>query len=320
MNSYPNRPEPPSSEGSFANNPVLPAAIMFAFLAGLLLILLRDVPRVPITVAEATLEITEEVAAVEAAELVVTVEPTEAVAEPVAVAQVDPAIIAQGESLYMGTCMACHGMNAEGVIGLGKDLVYGEYTNSVDDETLVHMIIVGRQPWDEGNTTGIAMPARGGNPSLTDDQIRSIVAYLRSLAPETASTEGTVVEVVPTATTVPATATPVPTTASAETLAPTAVPATLAPLPTAGPRTGAQIFAWSCAGCHGLDGEGTTYFGPAITDSELLADEEALHDLILNGGEPVDPALGFTHPYRGGNPPLTDEEINTLLEYLESLP
>jgi disulfide bond formation protein DsbB len=31
------------------------------------------------------------------------------------------------------------------------------------------------------NTTGIAMPPKGGNPLVTDEQLQIIVAYLRSL-------------------------------------------------------------------------------------------------------------------------------------------
>jgi disulfide bond formation protein DsbB len=34
---------------------------------------------------------------------------------------------------------------------------------------------------DPLNTTGIAMPPKGGNPALTDGQIVDIVAYLRSI-------------------------------------------------------------------------------------------------------------------------------------------
>ena len=39
----------------------------------------------------------------------------------------------------------------------------------------------GRAANDPVNVTGYAMPARGGNSSLTDDDLRNVIAYLREL-------------------------------------------------------------------------------------------------------------------------------------------
>jgi len=43
---------------------------------------------------------------------------------------------------------------------------------------------MGRASWDENNTTGLDMPPKGGNPAITDDQLQSIVDYLRALQKE----------------------------------------------------------------------------------------------------------------------------------------
>jgi mono/diheme cytochrome c family protein len=94
----------------------------------------------------------------------------------------DPAMISAGQTAFSTVCTACHGLNAEGVPGLGKDLVHSEFVNSLSDEDLAQFIIVGRDISDPANTTGIAMPGRGGNPAITDEQIDMIVVYLRSLA------------------------------------------------------------------------------------------------------------------------------------------
>lgn len=96
----------------------------------------------------------------------------------------DPAMIAQGQTAFATVCTACHGMGATGVQGLGPNLITSEFVNSLTDEDLAHFIVVGRDFSDPANTTGIAMPARGGNPALTDAQIDLIVVYLRSLAAE----------------------------------------------------------------------------------------------------------------------------------------
>ena len=46
---------------------------------------------------------------------------------------------------------------------------------------LVAFVKQGRSTDDPANTTGVAMPPKGGNPALQEAQIRGIVAYLRSL-------------------------------------------------------------------------------------------------------------------------------------------
>ena len=85
---------------------------------------------------------------------------------------------ANGESLYNGSCIACHGAEGVGVEGLGKPWVGSEFINSSTDDELV-----ARPADDPANTTGIAMMPRGGNPSLTDQDLRDLVAYMRTLNP-----------------------------------------------------------------------------------------------------------------------------------------
>lgn len=86
-----------------------------------------------------------------------------------------------GEELYQGTCAACHGADATGIDGLGKDLHDNEFTNSLTDPELITFLEVGRPASDPLNTTGVDMPPKGGNPALTDQDLQDIVAYLRTL-------------------------------------------------------------------------------------------------------------------------------------------
>jgi disulfide bond formation protein DsbB len=79
------------------------------------------------------------------------------------------------------SCAACHGPDAKGLPGLGKDLTTSAFVKSQSDEQLVAFIKVGRPASDPANTTGVDMPPKGGDPTLTDDHIRSIVAYIRTL-------------------------------------------------------------------------------------------------------------------------------------------
>ena len=88
---------------------------------------------------------------------------------------------ANGAKIYATACVACHGPDAKGVTGLGKDLTTSEWMAQQTDEQLIEFIKRGRDASDPLNTTGIAMPPKGGNPAMTDQEIADIVAYLRSI-------------------------------------------------------------------------------------------------------------------------------------------
>jgi len=88
--------------------------------------------------------------------------------------------IAAGERLYQGTCAACHGADLRGVQGVGKNLIDSEFVASQTDAGLLSFILKGRPIWDSDNTTGIDMPPRGGNSSLSDEDIQHIIAYIRT--------------------------------------------------------------------------------------------------------------------------------------------
>ena len=113
-------------------------------------------------------------AAPEPAAEAVVVETTTAV--PVA-----PVAALDGQALYSMTCPACHGPNAQGVPGLGKDMTTSEFIRSQSDEELVAFIKVGRTIDDPLNTTGVPMPPMGANPALTDAELLAIVEFIRSL-------------------------------------------------------------------------------------------------------------------------------------------
>lgn len=87
---------------------------------------------------------------------------------------------AAGETAFQGTCSACHGTDLMGVTGLGKPLIGSDYFNTRSDSEMVEFLKVGRPTSDPLNTTGVDMPPRGGNPSLTDDDLLDIVAFVRS--------------------------------------------------------------------------------------------------------------------------------------------
>ncbi len=103
-------------------------------------------------------------------------------AAPVEVAHRRPATLGQRrQKVYSLLCIACHGPEGKGVQGLGKDLTTSTFVAEKTDAELVEFIKVGRQPDDPLNTTGVAMPPKGGNPALSDQEIADIVAFVRTI-------------------------------------------------------------------------------------------------------------------------------------------
>jgi disulfide bond formation protein DsbB len=88
---------------------------------------------------------------------------------------------ANGKELFAKTCAACHGPNGEGVQGLGKPFAGSEFLQDTSDGDLLAFLKKGRPPGDAANTTGVDMPPKGGNPALTDDDLRDIIAFMRTL-------------------------------------------------------------------------------------------------------------------------------------------
>ena len=83
---------------------------------------------------------------------------------------------AAGKALYSQTCIACHGANGKGTIPGVRDFTVSDGPLSKSDEELVKSIT-------EGVATpgaALTMPAKGGNPALTEADILSLIAYLRS--------------------------------------------------------------------------------------------------------------------------------------------
>lgn len=92
----------------------------------------------------------------------------------------DVAADLDGQALYLKTCAACHGPEAKGVPGLGKDMTTSEFVSGLSDSDLVAFIRKGRGVDDPANTTKVPMPPSGGNPALSDDELSAIVKFIRS--------------------------------------------------------------------------------------------------------------------------------------------
>jgi disulfide bond formation protein DsbB len=88
---------------------------------------------------------------------------------------------AAGKRAFVATCATCHGPEGRGINGLGKDLRTSGFVRGQSDEQLLAFLMAGRPSSDPLNTTGVDMPPRGGNPALSDGDLKNIVAYLRTI-------------------------------------------------------------------------------------------------------------------------------------------
>ncbi|NND84602.1 MAG: cytochrome c [Acidimicrobiia bacterium] len=88
---------------------------------------------------------------------------------------------ANGETVYLNTCASCHGADALGIQGLGKQLADSSFFESTSEGDLYTLIVEGRGSDHPDNDTGVAMPPKGGNPSLSDASIADVIAYLKTL-------------------------------------------------------------------------------------------------------------------------------------------
>jgi disulfide bond formation protein DsbB len=250
--------------------------------------------------------------------------PSPTIAGPTQVALVtyDPITVSAGEQLFQSTCAACHGFNAQGVPGLGKTLIGSAFADSLTDDELVAFIERGRDLTDPLNTTGVLMPPKGGNPALSETNLHEIVAYLRTLnSSQDAVAVGAPTQDLAAVISAQATGTPVVIAANPTPQA-VGTPATTHGELNLSALSGEEAYLWSCSGCHGLSGEGAPDVGPALVDSGLLdeANGIVLVEFLAEGRPFADPRQTYPHPARGGYPPLTDEQIRSLVAYLYSLP
>jgi len=199
-----------------------------------------------------------------------------------------------GKIVYENTCQVCHGADATGVAGLGKPLRNSGYIQDSDDNELFRNIAEGRYPDDPANTTGVMMPPRGAQ-NITDAQVTDVMTYLRSLQDTSqprASIEAWIIE------------------------KPSDSDSAVAVV-------GRDLFVSSCSACHGPNGEGMEGIGKPFTTSQFVKDSTDKEIItLIKMGRPIWDAAnttGVDMPPKGGNPAITDDELNDIITYIRSI-
>jgi len=224
----------------------------------------------------------------------------------------DTQTAAAGHAVFARTCATCHGASGEGKAGLGKDLVRSNFVLGLDDGKLAAFIAAGRDAADPANTTKMPMPPKGGNATLTDQDLASVVIYMRGLQDPRRMPE------LPPLPPAPVAAAPTQEEKAAA-LAAAGGDADLAAF-IAG---GAKVFAATCAACHGPTGKGLKGLGKDLVANEFVTknDDDKLLAFIKRGRTPGEPdnTTGVAMPPKGGNPALSDDDILDVIAYLRSL-
>ncbi len=86
---------------------------------------------------------------------------------------------------------------------------------------------------------------------------------------------------------------------------------------------GQKQFISTCSSCHGPTGKGVFGAGKDLTASEFVADKSdaELIEFIKTGRDLNDPlnTTGVIMPPKGGNPALSEEEMQDIVSYLRAL-
>lgn len=80
-----------------------------------------------------------------------------------------------GEDLYLQNCMACHAYDGRGAMPGVLDFRESQTWPKLDDPALLLLLKEGIQKQE----STVGMPAKGGNPDLTDNELKKIIRYMR---------------------------------------------------------------------------------------------------------------------------------------------
>ncbi len=232
-------------------------------------------------------------------------------AAPAATADAAPAASSGdlGKDTYDGACFACH---AQGIAGAPKigDAVAWEPRLAQGRDTLISHALNGYT-----GTSGV-MPARGGNPTLSDDAIKAAVDYLIAAAKGEAAPAAAPAVAAP-VTEAPPAAAPAAAVepAAVEPAAPAAAVAVAETAPPAASGKGKETYDAVCFVCHTAGVAGAPKFGdPAAWGPRIAKGLDVLHGSAINGFM----GTAGMMPPKGGRPDISDDDIKAAVDYMVS--
>jgi len=204
-----------------------------------------------------------------------------------------------GEQVYAQVCKTCHDAGLAGAPKLGDKAAW-QARIAQGEATMFQHAIAGFQG------KGGAMPAKGGNADLTDDEVRRAVAFMANKAGATWK-EPAIAAPAAAVAAAPASAAPIATAAAAP------IPAAAAPAAGAGKPDGKKIFEASCAACHATGIAGAPKFGDKAAWTPRIAQGvSVLYTHAIGGFQ----GKGGVMPPKGGNVALPDPDVKAAVDYM----
>lgn len=226
-----------------------------------------------------------------------------------------PKVLLTGDKVYETVCQTCHAAGLAGAHKLGDKAAWVKVIAQGQATSVAHAI------------SGIrAMPPRGGNSDLTDEEVAGGVVYMVNQAganwkaPDLKAPAVAPAQAAATPAPAPATA-PIATAAApapaAVPAAPAAAPAPAAPTAAAAAPTqaaaaggkGKAVYDTTCMVCHAGGIAGSPKFGDkAVWAPRIQTGIEALYNSALKGKNAMPP--------KGGNLSLPDADVKAAVDYM----
>ena len=218
-----------------------------------------------------------------------------------------PKVFKTGEQVFAAVCTACHTAGVAGAPKMGDNAAWAPFIKSGYD-TMLNVALHGKG----------GMPAKGGNPTLSDYEVARAVVYMANKSgaslpePAAPAEEGAKKD----ADAAPAAA-PAPAAAAPAAAAPTAAaPAPAAPAPAAAPQqaaavnpAGEKLYKSVCFACHATGVANAPKFGDkAAWDPYIKTGMDAMVKVAMQGKPPMPP--------KGGAANASEDDIRAAVQYM----
>lgn len=226
-----------------------------------------------------------------------------------------PKVFKTGEQVFAAVCTACHTAGVAGAPKMGDNAAWAPFIKSGYD-TMLNVALHGKG----------GMPAKGGNPTLSDYEVARAVVYMANKSgaslpePAAPAEEGAKkdADAAPAAAPAPAAAAPAAaaSAAAAPTAAAPAAAAPAAPAPAAAPQqaaavnpAGEKLYKSVCFACHATGVANAPKFGDkAAWDPYIKTGMDAMVKVAMQGKPPMPP--------KGGAANASEDDIRAAVQYM----
>lgn len=221
-----------------------------------------------------------------------------------------PKVFKTGEQVFQAVCTACHTAGVAGAPKVGDNAAWAPFIKSGFD-AMMNVALHGKG----------GMPAKGGNPTLSDFEVARAVVYMAnksggSLPEPAAPAEEGAKKEADAAPAAPAAAAPAPAAAAPAAAAPAA--AAQAPAPAAAPApqqaaavnpAGEKLYKSVCFACHATGVANAPKFGDkAAWEPYIKTGMDAMVKVAMQGKPPMPP--------KGGAANASEDDIRAAVQYM----